>query len=114
MVASEAIGRFLERRTKNEIHGGTNQLLCLARHFEQSGGRDRHGLIKRHQEVHITAGTGLATRRRAKNLQPADVVFFAKGTQPSPQVIRELCLRNSPHSGRIARPHVNFKTYPCR
>ncbi len=114
MVASEAIGRFLERRTKNEIHGGTNQLLCLARHFEQSGGGDRHGLVKSHQEVHITAGTSLATRRRAKNLESADMVLLAEGTQPPPQLIGELCLRNSPHSGRIARPHANFKTYPCR
>jgi len=75
MVASEAIGRFLERRTKDEIHRSANQLLRLARHFEQSGGADRHGLVERHQEVYITAGTGLATRRRAKNLQPADMVL---------------------------------------
>jgi len=82
MVASQAVGRFLQGRTKDEIHRNANQLLRLARHFEQSGGGDRHGLVERHQEVHITAGTGLATRRRAKNLQPADVVFLAKRTQP--------------------------------
>jgi hypothetical protein len=51
----------------------------------------------------------LATRRRAKNLQPADVVFSAKRTQPPPQLISEVCLRSSPHSGRIAPPHVYFK-----
>jgi hypothetical protein len=37
------------------------------------------------------------------------VVFLAKRTQPTPQLINELCFRNSPHSGRIARAHVNFK-----
>src|SRR5208337_242136 len=57
MVASEAIGRFFKGRTKHEIHRSANQLLRLARHFEQSGGRDRHRLVERHQEVHITVGT---------------------------------------------------------
>jgi hypothetical protein len=37
------------------------------------------------------------------------VVFLAKRTQPPPQLISELCLRISAHSGRIARPHVYFK-----
>jgi len=34
MVASEAIGRFLERRTEDEIHRSANQLLRLARHLD--------------------------------------------------------------------------------
>jgi hypothetical protein len=42
MVASEAIGRFLQESTKDEIHRSADQLLRLARHFEQSGGRDRN------------------------------------------------------------------------
>ena len=82
MVASEAIGRFLQGQTKDEIHGSTNQLLCLARHFEQSGGADQHGLVQRHREVHLTAGTGLATRRRAKYLQPIESTAVQPWTTP--------------------------------
>src|SRR5271167_4320721 len=63
VFASEAIGRFLQGRTEDEIHTRANQLLRLARHFEQRGCGDRHRLVERHQQVHIAAGTCLATRR---------------------------------------------------
>jgi len=109
MVASGVVGRFLERRAKDEIHGSPHQFLCLARHIEQVGGRDRHGIVKRHQEVHITVGANFATRRRAKNLKPADVVLLAKRTQPLLQIISVQCLSNSTHSRSIARAHWNFK-----
>jgi len=108
MVAGGAIGRFLEGRTEDEIHRSANQFLCFARHFEQSSSGDRRRLVERHQEVHITAGTGLAPRCRAENLQPADAVLLAKRTEPSPQLISELRIRAFSHSDRIARPHVYF------
>jgi len=109
MVTSEAIGRFLEGGTKDEVHGSADQLLRLTRHFEQSGGGDRHGLVQCHQEVDITVRADLAARRRAKHLQPTDAVFLAKRAQPPPQLISELRPRRSRHIGRIARPRPYFK-----
>ena len=108
MVAGGAIGRFLEGRTKDEIHRSANQFLCLARHFEQSSSGDRRRLVERHQEVHITVGTGVAPRCRAEDLQPTDAVLLAKGTEPPPQLISELRIRAFTHSGRIALIHVYF------
>jgi hypothetical protein len=109
MVASDVIGRFLQGRAQDEVDGSAKQLLRLTCHFEQSGGGHRQRLVERHQEVHIAAGSGLAARRRAKNLQPADVVLLAKGTQAPPQLISVLCFRTFAHSGRIACAQVNFK-----
>ena len=113
MVASEVIGGFLQGGTKDEINRSADQLLRLAGHFEQSSSGNRRRVVERHQEIHIAPRTGLAARRRAKNLQPADAVLSAKRTEPSPQLISELCLRSFPHSGRIASLRVYFKAL-CR
>lgn len=86
MFPGKAIRRLLQRRAQNKIHGRAHQLLCLARDFEQCSRREGGRVVERHQQIHVTAGCGLATRSRTENLQATDTMLYTKRTQPLLQV----------------------------
>lgn len=67
MFPREAVGRLLQGRTQYEVNRLADQLLRLTRDFEQLSRRDRHGFVKRRQQVDVTAGSCLATCRRTED-----------------------------------------------
>lgn len=91
MISNHSIGRCLQAIAQYEVHGPTEQFLCLSRHFEKLACLYCRRIIESGEKVYIAETSLSSLRTRSEDSQVPQPMLPAKRLQFGTDIIEECC-----------------------